>query len=142
MTEPARVEHLNPDELPHNPAFTHVVAVSGSTTTVYVGGQNAVTPSGEIVGKGDVAAQTAQVFRNLEAALAAAGARLEDVIKWSVYVVEGQPLQPAFEVFQRVWAERPNAPLITLAFVSGLAQPDFLVELDAVAVVPDATEER
>jgi hypothetical protein len=52
-------------------------------------------------------------------------------------VVEGQPIEPAFAVFQRVWGRRPNPPLITLAFVSGLARPECLVELKAVAVVPE-----
>ena len=51
-------------------------------------------------------------------------------------MVDGQPLQPAFEVFQRTWGRRPNPPLITLAMVSALANPDFLVELEAVAVIP------
>jgi enamine deaminase RidA (YjgF/YER057c/UK114 family) len=143
MSQTATVRHLNPEELPHNPAFTNVVAaVSGPVTTVYVGGQNAVTASGEIVGKDDIAAQTAQVFHNLEIALASAGAGLEHVIKWNLFVVEGQPLQPGLEVFQRVWGSRPNPPLITAAFVSALAQPDFLVELEAVAVVPDGPAER
>ena len=117
------------------PAFTQVVTVSGTAKTIYVGGQNAVTSSGEIVGRGHIAAQTEQVFRNLELALGAAGARLEHVIKWTIHVVDGQPLQPAFEVFQRVWGRRPNPPLITLAIVSALANPDFLVELEAIAVI-------
>lgn len=69
-------------------------------------------------------------------ALAAGGASLEHVIKWNVYVVAGQPPQPAFEVFQRVWGNRPNPPLITVLYVSGLANPDYLMELEAVAVVP------
>ncbi len=136
MSQHGRVEHLNPQELHQNPAFTNVVAVSGPAKTVYVGGQNAVAASGEIIGKGDIGAQAERVFRNLETALAAAGAKLEHVIKWNIYVVQGQPLQPAFEVFQRVWGRRPNPPHITHAKVSALAQPDFLVELDAVAVVP------
>lgn len=87
------------------------------------------------MGKDDIAKQTEQVLRNLETALAAAGAELGNVIKWTIYVVDGQPLQPAAEVFQRVWGRRPNPPLITLAKVCGLARPDALVELDAVAVV-------
>ncbi len=137
MNQTVRVEHLNPEPLPQHPAFTNVVAVTGPAKTVYVGGQNGVDTSGQVVGNGDIAAQTEQVFRNLEVALAAAGARLEHVIKWNIYAVEGQPLQPAFEVFQRVWGQRPNPPLISLAVVSGLARPDVLVELDAVAVVPE-----
>lgn len=92
--------------------------------------------TGEVVGKGDLAAQTEQVFRNLEAALAAAGAALEHVIKWTIYVADGHALEPAFAVFQRLWGRRPNPPLITLARVSGLANPDFLVELEAIAVLP------
>jgi len=136
MSKQGRVEHLNPPELHQNPAFTNVVAVSGPAKTVYVGGQNAVTASGEIVGKGDLAVQARQIFENLETALHAAGAELEHVIKWNLHVVEGQPLRPAFEVFQQVWGRRPNPPLISLAIVSALAQPEFLAELDAVAVVP------
>ena len=81
MGEPATVQHLNPEDLHRNPAFSTVVAVRGPATTVYVGGQNAVTASGEIVGKDDIGAQSDQVYRNLEIALAAAGAGLEHVVK-------------------------------------------------------------
>ena len=133
---PAKVEHLNPDGLHTNPAFTQVVTVSGPAKTVYVGGQNAVTASGQVVGEGDIGMQAEQVFQNLEAALAGAGAKLEHIIKWTVFVVEGQPLEPAFAVFQRVWGDRANPPLITLAVVSALARPEFLLELEATAVVP------
>ena len=137
MAEQAVVQHLNPEGLHKNPAWSNVVTVSGRAKTIYVGGQNAVDPSGEIVGKGDIAAQTEQVFRNLETALAAADARLEHVIKWNLYVLAGQPLQPGFEVFRRVWGQRANPPVITAAMVASLAHPDFLLELDAVAVVPE-----
>lgn len=137
MSAPAIVEHIQPDGLHHNPAFTNVVTVSGPARTVYVGGQNAVDESGRIVGAGDLAAQTAQVFRNLEIALGSAGAKLEHVIKWTVYVKEGEPLEAGFAVFQEVWGRRPNPPLITVAVVQALANPEFLVELEAVAVVPD-----
>ncbi len=130
------VQHLNPGTLHKNPAFTQVITVSGPVKTVYVGGQDAVDASGVIVGKGDIQAQTEQVLKNLQAALKAGGAQLEHVIKWNMYLVQGQPLQPGFEVFQRVWGTRPNPPVITMAMVSGLAHPDFLVEMDAIAVIP------
>ena len=130
------VRHLNPEGLYKNPAYSQAVVTTGNVKTVYVGGQNAVDASGEVVGKGDIKAQAEQIFKNLETALAAGGARLDHVIKWNIYVLQGQPPQPAFGVFQRVWGNRPNPPLITLLFVSGLAQPDYLMEIDAVAVVP------
>ena len=131
------VRHLNPEGLYKNPAYSQAVVTTGNVKTVYVGGQNAVDASGEVVGKGDIKAQAEQIFKNLETALAAGGARLDHVIKWNIYVLQGQPSQPAFEVFQRVWGNRSNPPLITLLFVSGLAQPDYLMEVDAVAVLPE-----
>ena len=131
------VQHLNPEGLNKNPAFTNVVVVSGAAKTIYIGGQDAVDASGAIVGKGDLRAQTEQIFKNLEIVLNAAGATVHDVIKWNIYVVQGQNLAPGFEVFQRVWGQHPNPPLITGVFVAGLAHPDFLVEIDAVAVIPE-----
>ena len=130
------VRYINADSLNKNPAFTNVVVVEGNFKTVHIGGQDAVNASGEIIGKGDVAAQTEQVLRNLRTALEAGGAGPEHIIKWNIYVVEGQSLQAGFAAFQNAWPQTPNPPVITGVFVSGLAHPDFLVEVDAVAVVP------
>jgi enamine deaminase RidA (YjgF/YER057c/UK114 family) len=132
-----QVQHINPDDLSKNPAFTQVVAVTGPVRTIYLGGQDAVDASGKIVGKGNIEQQAEQVLRNLQSALKAGGADLEHIIKWNVYLVQGQPLQPAFEAFQHIWGRRPNPPAITVMFVAGLANPDFLVEMDAIAVVPE-----
>ena len=132
-----QVQHINPDGLSKNPAFTNVISVTGNVKTIYIGGQDAVDASGTIVGKGNIKQQTEQVFSNLQAALKAGGAELENVIKWNIYIVQGQPIQPAFEVFQNVWGRRPNPPAITVMFVFGLANPEFLVEMDAIAVVPE-----
>ena len=131
-----QVQYIQPDALNKNPAFTNVIVVTGSVKTVYVGGQDAVDASGSIVGKGDLKVQAEQVLKNIQAALAAGGAQLKHVVKWNLYVVQGQSLQTGFEVFQRVWGNRPNPPAITMTFVSGLAHPDFLMEMDAIAVVP------
>ncbi len=144
MTQPTgstaaggKVQYLNPATLNRNAAFTNVVVVSGSVRTVYVGGQDAVDAAGHIVGKGDLAAQTEQILHNIQAALAAVDARLEHVVKWNLYVVEGQSLQVGYAAFQRVWGNRPNPPAISFMFVAGLAHPDFLAEMDAIAVVPE-----
>ncbi len=130
------VRYINPDTLNKNPAFTNVVTVTGPVKTIYVGGQDAVDASGTIVGKGDLKAQTEQILKNIEAALAAGGARLEHVIKWNLYVVQGQSLREGFEAFQQFWGKRSNPPAISFMFVAGLAHPDFLAEMDAIAVVP------
>ena len=81
-------------------------------------------------------AQIEQILANLRTALAAGGAGPEHIIKWNVYIVEGQSLQAGFTAFQNAWPQTPNPPAITGVFVSALAHPDFLVEMDAVAVVP------
>jgi enamine deaminase RidA (YjgF/YER057c/UK114 family) len=129
------VQYLQPPGMHHNPAFSQVIVVESGARTIYIGGQNAVNAAGEIVGKGDLAAQTEQIFDNLEAALAAAGAKLENVIQWRMFIVQGQDLRPGFGVFQRRWGNRGKPPLVTMAFVSGLANPDFLVEIEATAVI-------
>jgi enamine deaminase RidA (YjgF/YER057c/UK114 family) len=129
------VEHLNPEGLIQNPGFTHAIAVSGPHKVIYVGGQNAVDVGRNIVGKGDIKAQTHQVFRNLEVALAAGGATIEDVVKWNVFVVHGQSGHEGFQAFQETWGDRPNPPTISVLYVAALAHPDFLVEVNAVAVV-------
>jgi enamine deaminase RidA (YjgF/YER057c/UK114 family) len=111
--------------------------VSGNVKTVYVGGQDAVDAEGNVVGKGDLGAQTEQVLKNVKTALAAAGAGPEHVIKWNIYVAPGQSVQEGYAAFQRVWGNPPKPPLITVVFVAGFANPDFLVEIDAIAVVPE-----
>jgi enamine deaminase RidA (YjgF/YER057c/UK114 family) len=129
----ARVTHLNPAGLHRHPAFSQAVVVEGNVRTIYVGGQNAISEDGRVVGVGDLRAQTEQVFENLETLLAAAGAALRDIVKWTIYVVQGQDIQPGFAVFERVWGSAPP-PAISVVGVAGLASPDFLVEIEAVAV--------
>jgi len=130
------VQHLNPDGLHKNAAYSQAVVVAGNAKTVYVGGQNAVDASGEVVSKGDLKAQTEQVLKNVGTALVAGGAKLEHVVKWNVYIVQGQSVQSGFEAFRAAWGDRPNPPAVTVLLVAGLANPDFLVEIDAIAVVP------
>jgi enamine deaminase RidA (YjgF/YER057c/UK114 family) len=130
------VRYVDPEGLHKNPAFTNVVVVEGPVRTVHVGGQNAVDASGHIVGKGDVAAQTEQVLLNVRAALAAGGAGREHVIKWNLLLAKGVSLEEGFSAFRRAWPATPSPPAITSAFMAALANPDFLIEMDAVAVVP------
>ncbi len=131
------VQHINPDGMIKNPAYTQAVAVIGAVNTIYVGAQTAVDGTGALIGKGDIAAQTEQVLKNVQLCLEAAGAGPEHVIKWNIYLVQGQPVQPAFEAGMRWWARRPNPPANTVVYVAGFpGLPDILVAIEAVAVVP------
>ena len=129
------IRHLSPEGMHRNPAFSQAVVVSKPGATIYIGGQNAVNAQGEIVGKGDLAAQTEQIFENLGIVLEAAGATLHDIVKWTMFIVEGQDLLPGFEVFQKHWGAEHQPPAISAALVSSLAHPDFLVEIEAIAIV-------
>jgi len=131
------VSYLNPEGLHRNPAFSQLVATRGRTRTIYIGGQNAVDSSGTIVGEGDIGAQATQVATNLQVALAAADAHVGHIVKWTVYVVQGQPVGPAMGAFQQAFGALPNPPTISVLFVTALAHPKFLLEVEAVAVVPE-----
>lgn len=131
-----KVDYFNPEGLPKPRGYTQAVSISGPHKTVYVGGQDAVNERGEVVGKGNLKMQTTQVLSNIERALEAAGAKLENVVKLNVYVVAGQNPVEGFAAFQERWGGKPNPPVITVLFVVGLGNPEWLVEVDAVAVLP------
>ena len=106
---------------------------------VYVAGQVSVDSSGNLVGKGDVVAQTRQALQNIGHVLAAAGAGFSDVVEFTTYVV-GRPsvqgyIQGRSEVYPDMY---PNGdfPPNTLLVVAGLVNEAFLVEIKAVAALP------
>jgi enamine deaminase RidA (YjgF/YER057c/UK114 family) len=129
------IRRIQPEGLFANPAYTHVVAAQ-SAHTVYISGQVAMGPDGTIVGAGDVGAQTTQVMRNLETALAAVGANFADVVKITTFVVGYQPEHRALISAARTPFFPPGAPpASTLIGVAALAAPDWLIEIEAVAVI-------
>ncbi len=131
------IAYINPEGLYKNPAYSQLVVTKGPLKTIYVGGQNATDKEGHIVGKGDLKAQAAQTLSNLKTALAAGGGSLNNVIKWNVYIVHGQDAKVAFQSLQEDLKQMPHPPIITGVYVAALAQPDFLLEMDAVAVVEE-----
>ncbi|MBF6466050.1 RidA family protein [Nocardia beijingensis] len=129
------ITHINPEALHSSPAFTQVVRVSAAADTIYVGGQNGVDATGRVVGPG-VAEQTRRALANLQTCLAAAGASIEHVVKWTILVREGESMQEGFAAFSEVWGGRPNPPAITVVQVAGFAVPGAVCEIEAVAAVP------
>ena len=126
------VVRRNPSTL-HNPTgYTHVVEATGGRT-LYVSGQVALDRSGALVGAGDLKAQTRQVFENLKAALADSGATLDDVVKITVFLTDVSQIQAFREVRDGYFVR--GLPASTLVQVVRLARPEFLIEMEAVAVV-------
>jgi enamine deaminase RidA (YjgF/YER057c/UK114 family) len=131
----AALMHVNPESMHRNPAFSQAVRVPAGHDLVVIGGQNGVDQTGQIVGE-DLASQTKQALRNLLTCLEAAGGEPQHLVHWRILVTEGEDLRAGFGAFQEVWGERPDPPAITFAFVSGLAVPGALVEIEALAAVP------
>ena len=132
-----KIQHINPDGLSKNPAFSQIVMTQGSGKTIYIGGQDAVNEKREIVGKDDISEQTEQVMKNVQLALSACGATFDNLVKLSIYVVQGQHLYGAFQASQKFFSNLQNPPAISVLIVAGLANPDFLVEIDATAFIPE-----
>ncbi len=128
------ITRFNPDTLHKNPAFTQVVTVSSPSKLVYVGGQNGVNAKGEVVGD-DIASQSAQAYKNVVAALEAAGATMKDVFKMTIYLVQGQSLEAAFAAVVPLQDRNAAPPTVSMMMVAGLANPRYLIEIEAVAAV-------
>jgi enamine deaminase RidA (YjgF/YER057c/UK114 family) len=128
-----KITNINPEGLFKNPAFSQAVTTEGNGKTIYVGGQNAIDEKGTLVGKDNVGLQSEQVMRNIQVALAAAGATFSDVIKMSIYLVQGQDAKEAFTASQPFMKECPQPPAITAVFVAALGNPEYLLEVEAIA---------
>jgi enamine deaminase RidA (YjgF/YER057c/UK114 family) len=119
------------------PGFAHAVTVTGQLA--FVSGQVALGAAGEVVGPGDLRAQTRQALSNLAAILRALGADWADVIRFGWYVLDASDVQVIRDVRDELirpsLGSRPN-PASTLVQVAALFRPEFLVEVDAVVAVP------
>jgi enamine deaminase RidA (YjgF/YER057c/UK114 family) len=129
------IELIRPAGLVQTPAFSHLAVVPPQATHIYIGGQNAVDADGNLVGRDDIVAQVEQVMANLQTALAAAGASMNDVISLAITLVDGVDLQAGYGAAAPHLAGRETPPLVTAAFVTGLGVPGALIELSALAAV-------
>ncbi len=128
------LELINPDDLSTPESYTHVVVATGGRM-VFVAGQVADDPQGNVVGSGDLAAQARQAFANLGRCLAAAGARPDQVARITIYVVQLRPEQLPDISAARIAVFGDHLPADTLVGVQTLAEPGFLIEVEAIAVV-------
>lgn len=132
----ANVEHINPDSMHKNPAFSQGVVIPANARILLIGGQNAVDAKGEIVGKGDIAAQTTKAVENLLTVLETAGGTLDDLVRVGLFIREDADLGAGFGAWMASAGGRlKTPPIVTSAIVSKLAHPDFLVEIEATAVL-------
>ena len=120
------------------PGYAHAVTVSGRLA--FVAGQVALDAGGRLAGAGDMRAQTVQAMRNLHAVLRGLGAGWADVVRFGWYVTDVTQVQVIRDVrdefIRPALGDRPN-PASTLVQVASLVLPELMVEVDAVAALPD-----
>ena len=127
------IKRTNPPALSKPTGYTHVVETVGPVKTIYISGQIAYDQSGNLVGAGDMKAQAEQVFKNLEAALTAAGAKFSDIVKMNSYITDMSKAPAVREVRARYFGEA--APASTFVEVKGLVRPELMLEVEVIAAV-------
>ncbi|RDI64096.1 RidA family protein [Nocardia pseudobrasiliensis] len=127
---------LTPDTLPPTNGYSHVAVVPPHHRLVWTAGQVPMDADGRLVGAGDWETQTRQVFTNVSEALRAGGASWREVFKLTIYVADTSALAIVRTVRDEFIDVR-NPPTSSLVAVAGLFRPDVLIEIEAVAAVPD-----
>ena len=130
-------KYTNPDAVSKPGAYTHVVEATGSRI-VFISGQVALDKDGNVVGAGDLGKQAEQVFQNLQACLASAGATFADVTKMTTFIVGYQAARDraVLGAVREKYLSGGNPPASTLLGVQALASPDIMIEIEATAVLP------
>ncbi len=136
MTTHTRIRMFNTrDTYPGQTLNNDLCQAVRAGNTVYLRGQVGTDFDGNTVGIGDPAAQTDQAMKNVRQLLDEAGARLEDVVKIVVYITDRAYREPVYQVVGR-WL-KGVFPVSTGLIVNGLARPEWLMEIEVTAVIPD-----
>jgi len=114
------------------PRYSQGILAEGGKV-LFIAGQTASDGNGNVVGKGDIKAQTRQVFENLKAVLEAAGGSLDNLVMTTTYITDRKNREGYNEVRQGIYKKDP--PTSTLLIISGLAHPDYLIEISGIAVL-------
>ena len=126
---------IKSDTLPPSPGYSQAVEACPGRI-IYIAGQVSVDRAGKLVGEGDMRTQAQQTFENLKAALEASGAKLENVVKLNYYVLDVAQL-PAVREVRDKFVNTANPPASTVVEVKQLFREGFLIEVEAVAAVPE-----
>lgn len=124
------IEHINPESMTSNPAFSQgTIAPAGRT--LYIGGQNGIDANGDVIA--DKAEQVAQAMRNVLTVLEAAGAEKTDVAKLTIYLHADLTADEGYGAVLPIWGRTPTA--VTVVQVAAFARPGVVCEIDAIAAL-------
>jgi 2-iminobutanoate/2-iminopropanoate deaminase len=130
---------INPNSLAKSPAYSHIAEIKAGRI-VLIAGQVSMDSMGNVIGKGDLKAQTEQVYKNIEKALSAVGATFADVAKFGIYITDMSKVAEFREVRNRLFDEKyfktqTNRPVSTAIGVTALFNPDWLIEIEATVIL-------
>jgi enamine deaminase RidA (YjgF/YER057c/UK114 family) len=129
---------INPPGLAASPRYSHVAEITGGARMILISGQVAQDAEGKVVGAGDMRAQSKQVFENLKIALASVGATFDNVVKLNTYMTDMS--EAPFAAYRDVRTEYLKGlampPASTTVAVPRLVNPQYMLEVEAVAVIP------
>lgn len=114
--------------------FSQAIAIEARGRLVFISGMTARRPDGSIAGIGDIEAQTRQVCENLKSAVETAGGTMEDICRVDVYVRNIEHFEQIHKVRREYF--KPPAPASTMVEVTKMVSPDYLIEINAIAVIP------
>jgi len=129
------VHFIKSEALPPSPGYSQAVEISRGRI-IYIAGQVSLDRAGKLVGERDMRAQAEQAFQNLKAALEASGAKFENVVKLNYYFTDISQIPVVREVRDR-FINTLNPPASTAVEVKRLVRPEWLIEIEAVAIVPE-----
>ena len=129
-----RLRHINPIGVHTPTGYTHIVEAQPGRLA-YISGQVSIDPEGNIVHADDIVLQTRQVFGNLKAALDALGTDFSSVIKLNYYAVDASRLDEIRAV-RNEFLHPTTLPASTFVIVKALVRPEFLIEIEAVVLLP------
>ena len=130
----ADVRFLNPSGMTTPATYTHVAEVNGPHRTIYIAGQTGVDANGKLAD--GFRAQAVQVMENIKTALAAVGGSFEHVVKLNSYLTDIAANAQTFREVRDDYVNKAARPAATLVQVGRLAQPGYLIEVEAIAVLP------
>ncbi len=129
------VNFANPSSVHKPTGYTHVVSIRGPGKLLYISGQVAKNREGNLVGMGDLEAQTRQAYENISSILKSMGATMSDVVKMNIYTTRLDQIASIRKIRDQYFSP-DRLPASTLVGVTGLADKDFLIEIEVVAVLP------
>jgi enamine deaminase RidA (YjgF/YER057c/UK114 family) len=129
------INHHNPNGLFVSPQFTQAVEVPSDARLLFVGGQNGVDETGQLIGL-DAASQTKRALQNVRTAVEGSGGSFADVAKMTILTTSRDHIEAGAAAFLEVWGTKNPPPAITVAIVSDLGPEGAVVEVEAVAALP------